>query len=358
MSGKAGRQVSDSEGGALLDLHRLVPYLEECLGDFRGPATARKFPGGQSNPTFLIEAASGRYVLRRKPPGVLLRSAHAVEREYRVMKALGQTAVPVPGMGLLCEDETIVGTPFFVMDFLDGRIFWDPALPDLTPEMRGDYYGEIARVLGELARLDPAAVGLADYGRSGNYVGRQIARWVEQYRASETVTVPDMEELIRHLSGWQPTDAKVALVHGDFRLDNLVFHPIEPRIIGILDWELSTLGTPLVDVAYFCTMLRLPRNGYVKGLGLLDRDEIGIPAETDFIRAYVQSSGLTLPDDWNMWLAFHAFRFAAITQGVKKRHLEGNASSADAARAAAMMVVAAALGRQLAEEHVSNIPHS
>lgn len=340
---------------AHLDLEKLTPYLEAHLPGFQRPATARKFPGGQSNPTFLIETASGRYVLRRKPPGVLLRSAHAVEREYRVMKALGGSAVPVPTARLLCEDSSIVGTPFFVMDFLQGRIFWDPALPEIPKEERAAYYKEIARVLGELARLNVQEVGLADYGRSGNYVQRQISRWVEQYRASETETIPAMEDLIARLSDWKPDDERVALVHGDFRLDNLVFHLTEPRIIGILDWELSTLGTPLVDLSYFCTMLRLPREGHVKGLGDLSRDELGVPSDVAFIRDFQHFSRIEVPGDWNMWLAFHAFRFAAITQGVKKRYLDGNASSSDAAGAAAMVEVAASLGRSLLDEPSASI---
>jgi len=340
---------------AHLDLEKLTPYLEAQLPGFQGPATARKFPGGQSNPTFLIEAASGRYVLRRKPPGVLLRSAHAVEREYRVMKALDGSAVPVPKAHLLCEESSVVGTPFFVMDFLEGRIFWDPALPEISRDERVDYYKEIARVLGELARLNVRDVGLADYGRSGNYVQRQISRWVEQYRASETETIPAIEDLIRRMSDWKPDDERIALVHGDFRLDNLIFDPTEPKIIGILDWELSTLGTPLVDLSYFCTMLRLPREGHVKGLGDLNRDELGILSDVSFIQEFQRHSQIDVPEDWNMWLAFHAFRFAAITQGVKKRYLDGNASSSDAAGAAAMVEVAASLGRSLLDERPATV---
>lgn len=330
-----------------LDLDRLAPHLAAHLPGFVGPLSARKFPGGQSNPTFLLETGAGRWVLRRKPPGTLLPSAHAVEREYRVMKALEGSAVPVPKVWLLCEDSSIVGTPFFVMDHLDGRILWDPALPEIARAERALYYGEIARVLGRLARLDPSAVGLGDYGRPGNYVRRQIARWIDQYRASETETIADMEELIGRLSEWHPADDRIALVHGDFRVDNLVFDPSAPRVLGILDWELSTLGTPLVDFAYFCTMLRLPRDGHVKGLGTLDRAAEGIPSEEALLAIFLEASGLDTPADWNLWLAFHAFRFAAILQGVKKRHLAGNASSSEAAGVAAMVGVAATLGREL-----------
>jgi aminoglycoside phosphotransferase (APT) family kinase protein len=331
----------------LLDLERLIPFLEANLDGFRGPATVQKFSGGQSNPTYLIDSAAGRLVLRRKPPGVLLKSAHAVEREYQVMRALQNSPVPVPRVRLLCEDPSVIGTAFVVMEFLDGRVLWDPALPEIPKEERGAYYEETARVLGELARLDVEAAGLSDYGRPGNYVQRQVARWTKQYRASETETVPEMEELIRYLPGWQPAEDRISLVHGDFRLDNLIFHPTDPRVIGVLDWELSTLGAPLVDLSYFCTMLRLPEHGYVQGLGALDRGALGIPTEAAFIEAFQRHSRMEAPEDWNLWLAFHAFRFAAITQGVKKRQLDGNASSAAAGKAAAMMEVAASLGCSL-----------
>jgi aminoglycoside phosphotransferase (APT) family kinase protein len=334
--------------GGLVDLDRLVPYLEANLDGFRGPATARKFAKGQSNPTFLLEAASGRYVLRRKPSGTLLKSAHAVEREYRVMKALAGSPVPVPKVFHLCEDPSVIGTAFFVMEYLDGRIFWDPALPEIAREDRGAYFTEMARVLGELARLDPEAAGLGDYGRSGGYVERQIARWVQQYRASETETVPAMEELIAWLTSRKAADAGVSLVHGDVRFDNVVFHPSEPRIIGMLDWELSTLGTPLVDITYLCTMLRLPRTSRVKGLVGLDRVALGIPSEEEFLSTFLAHSRLAGPIDWPFWIAFHAFRFAAITQGVKKRRIDGNASSSEADGVGDMVALAAALGLEAA----------
>lgn len=335
-------------GASLVDLDRLVPYLEANLPVFHGPATARKFASGQSNPTYLIETASGRYVLRRKPSGTLLKSAHAVEREYKVMKALAPTPVPVPRMHHLCEDAEILGTAFFVMEYLDGRIFWDPALPEIPAGERGNYYGEMARVLGELAKLDTTTAGLADYGRAGGYVERQISRWVQQYRASETDKIQDMEELIGWLSGRKVEESGVSLVHGDVRFDNVIFHPTEPRIIGVLDWELSTLGTPLVDITYFCTMLRLPRTNRVKGLVGLDRATLGIPEEDAFLRDFLRHASFTGPVDWPFWIAFHAFRFAAISQGVKKRRIDGNASSANAADVGDMVADVARLGLEAA----------
>lgn len=330
--------------GLTLDMARLGPWLEQNLPGFHLPATARKFPGGQSNPTFLIETTGARYVLRRKPPGVLLKSAHAVDREYRVMAALAGTAVPVPKVHILCEDESLIGSPFVVMECLDGRIFWDPALPALPAGERAACYSGAIGVLAALARLDVPALGLADYGKPGRYVERQVARWLKQYREVETTPLPAMERLIAILNGWTPEEQGVALVHGDFRLDNLVFHPTEPRVIGVLDWELSTLGAPGVDLSYFCTMLRLPQAGLVPGLGPLDRAAQGLPVEAEILDIYRAAGGIMPAGDWRMWLAFHCFRFTAILQGVARRAAEGNASGAEASRADAGARDAAALG--------------
>lgn len=336
-------------GSGLVDIDRLLPFLEANLPGFKGPATVEKFASGQSNPTFLLESASGRYVLRRKPPGTLLKSAHAVEREFRVMKALAATDVPVPRVHCLCEDTSILGTAFFVMEFLDGRIFWDPALPEVAREDRAAYYGELVRVLGRLASLDPGAAGLGDYGKPGGYVERQISRWIAQYRASETETIPDMEALIAWLTQRPAVEIAAALTHGDIRFDNVVFHPTAPKIIGILDWELSTLGAPPVDMAYFCTMLRLPRSSQVKGLDGVDRRRIGVPSEAEMLTSFLAGSGFSGPVDWRFWMAFHAFRFAAISQGVKKRRIDGNASSETAAGVGDMVTIAAKLGLAISQ---------
>lgn len=327
-----------------LDMARIGPWLERNLPGFQLPATARKFSGGQSNPTFLIETAGARYVLRRKPPGVLLKSAHAVDREYRVMAALAGSGVPVPKVHILCEDESVIGSPFVVMDCLDGRIFWDPALPALPAAERAACYRKAVQVLAALARLDVPALGLADYGKPGHYVERQVARWQKQYRDVETGPLPDMERLIATLDRWAPEEQGVALVHGDFRLDNLVFHASEPRVIGVLDWELSTLGAPGVDLSYFCTMLRLPQAGLVPGLGTLDRTAHGLPMEAEILDIYRAAGGIMPTGDWRMWLAFHCFRFTAILQGVARRAAEGNASGAEAGRAGEGAREAAALG--------------
>ena len=323
----------------------LAAYLETALAGFSGPLTSTKFKGGQSNPTYRLDAASGVYVLRRKPPGQLLASAHAVDREFRVLTALHGSAVPVARPLHLCRDESVIGSMFYVMEFVDGRIFWDPALPELGPAERVAYYDAIVSTLAALHAVDVDAVGLADYGKPGNYFARQIARWSEQYRASQTRAIPDMDALMDKLAARCPADdGVVALVHGDFRIDNLMFDPLEPRVRAVVDWELSTLGHPLADLGYFCMALRLPRNPALPGLGGMDRAALGIPDEAALLARYSALSGRPIPADWPFVLAFSFFRLAAIAQGVAKRAQQGNASSAQATQAGQMTAMLAEAG--------------
>ena len=328
-----------------LPVDSLATYLEANVAGFRGPLTATKFKGGQSNPTYRIDAASGTYVLRRKPPGQLLPSAHAVDREFRVLQALHGTAVPVAQPLHLCSDASIIGSMFYLMSFVDGRILWDPSLPDMDPAGRGDIYIGIIDAMAALHTIDPEAVGLGDYGKPGNYFERQIRRWTEQYRASETRPLPAMDALIDALPARCPDDdGVVALAHGDFRIDNLMFDPGSPRVIAIVDWELSTLGHPLADLGYFCMALRLPRNPALPGLAGLDRAALGIPDEAALLARYSLLTGRPIPADWAFVLAFSFFRLAAIAQGVAKRAEQGNASSEQAMQAGRMTGMLATLG--------------
>lgn len=311
-----------------IDTAALAAWLGKEVPGFRGPVTAEKFAGGQSNPTYLVEAGGRRYVLRRKPPGQLLKSAHAIEREYRVMKALAGTGVPVPEMIALCEDESVLGTAFFLMEHVDGRIFWDPALPELTREERTGVYDQMNAALAALHSVDIDAAGLRDFGRPGNYFARQLARWSEQYRASETGPVPAMDDLIAWLHEKLPEDdGRVSLVHGDYRIDNMIFFRGSNRLIALLDWELSTLGHPYSDLAYQCMQWRLPNAGTFRGLGDTDREAAGIPTEAAYVARYCERMGLDRIPHWTFCLAFSFFRLAAILQGVKKRALDGNASN-------------------------------
>ena len=320
------------------DEHRLVAYLEAYLPGFRGPLSASKFPRGQSNPTFALETPAGRYVLRRKPPGTLLKSAHAVDREYRVLEALAETDVPVPRVFHLCLDDAVIGSWFYVMEYVDGRVFWDPALPELASHERTDLYDELGNVLAAIHQVDIEAVGLADFGRPGNYYDRQVSRWTKQYRASQTRNIDAMEALIewlpRHVP---PDDGRVSLIHGDFRLDNVVFAHEEIRAIAVLDWELSTLGHPIADLAYQCMQRHMGRDFYFPGLGNLDAEAHGIPSEQAFIERYCQRTGIEHIDHWPFYLACSFFRLAAICQGVEKRALDGNASSEHARKVGAMV---------------------
>lgn len=316
-----------------LDLDRLAPWLREHVPGADGAITAEKFAGGQSNPTYLLSVdGAARFVLRRKPDGVLLASAHAVEREYRVTAALVGSQVPVARPIALCEDASIVGTPFFVMDYAAGRNFWDARLPDQSPAERAAIYDEMNRVLAALHAVDPAAVGLADYGRPGNYFARQTARWTRQYRATETRTIDAMERLIEWLPDNDPGLEASRIVHGDFRNDNMIFAAQAPRIIAVLDWELSTLGHPLADLAQHLMAWRVPAEGY-RGLSDSDLAALGIPGEAEYVRRYGERSGAGEidPAHWRYALVFAMFRNAGIRQGVFRRALDGNASSDAAA---------------------------
>ncbi len=308
----------------------LERYLASHVAGFAGPLSVQQFGGGQSNPTFLLTAGGRRYVLRKKPPGQLLKSAHQVDREYRIMKALAATDVPVPKMHALCEDESVIGTSFYVMDFLEGRIFRDPQLPGLAPAERAAIYDSMNDVLARLHKVDFASVGLGDFGKPGNYFERQIARWITQYRAAQTDDIADMERLIEWMPLNIPKDDSVSIAHGDYRLENTIFHPTEPKMIAVLDWELSTIGHPLADLAYNCMGYHVqnPRQG---GLVGVDFAASGIPAERDYVAKYCARVGRGRIDNWSFYVSFAVFRLASIAQGVYKRGLDGNASSETAA---------------------------
>ena len=328
-----------------LDDEILAIYLEKHLDGFRGPLTSKKFKGGQSNPTYLLQAQSGNYVLRRKPPGKLLASAHAVDREFRVITALHGSKVPVAKPYHLCKDETIIGSMFYLMEYIDGDVFWDPSFPDFSPAQRGNNYDAILQTMAALHSIDIDSVGLSDYGKPGNYFARQIARWSEQYRASETDDIDAMNTLIEELPLRCPDDdGSVALVHGDFRIDNLMFTKNKAEIAAVVDWELSTLGHPLSDLGYFCMALRLPRNPALPGLAGLNRNDLGIPSEESILQRYSELTGRDIPEDWPFVLAFSFFRLAAIAQGVAKRAEQGNASSEQAIQAGQMTALLAQMG--------------
>ncbi len=312
-----------------LDAAALGPYLARHVPGFGSLTGIVKFKTGQSNPTYLIEATGGKFVLRAKPPGELLKSAHAVDREYRVMKALEQTPVPAPRMLHLSGEDSPIGRQFLVMEFLDGRIFWDPALAELaTNGERAAIYDAMNRTLADLHNVDIDAVGLADYGRPGNYFERQLARWSSQYKASETGAIEAMDRLMAWLEQNLPADdGMVSLVHGDYRLDNVMIARDSEKLIAVLDWELSTLGHPFADLAYQCMQWRLPHDSGFRGLGGIDRQAIGLPSERDYVDAYCRRRGIGPIDNWVFYLAFSFFRLAAILQGVYKRSLDGNASN-------------------------------
>jgi aminoglycoside phosphotransferase (APT) family kinase protein len=308
------------------DSERLSAYMRAHVAGYSGPLTVEQFKGGQSNPTFLLSTPAARYVLRRKPPGKLLPSAHAVDREYRVISALYNAGVPVARTFALCEDEMVIGTPFYIMEYVEGRVLWDQSLPGMTPQERRPIYEELNRVIAVLHQVNYAAVGLSDYGKPGNYLERQISRWSKQYRASETERIEAMERLIEWLPQHIPGEEETSIVHGDYRLDNVIFHKSEPRILAVLDWELSTLGHPLADFSYHCMYWRLTP-GEFRGLGGLDLRALGIPTEKEYVSMYCRRTGRTRIENWDYYAAYNMFRLAAICQGIMGRVVDGTAAS-------------------------------
>jgi aminoglycoside phosphotransferase (APT) family kinase protein len=314
------------------DAGRLWEWLRPFISDATRAVPVAQFDSGQSNPTYLIDVGTRKLVLRRKPPGTLLPSAHAVDREFRIMRALAATRVPVPRCLALCEDPSVIGSAFYVMEYVEGRIFRDPALPSVSRAERGPIYAEMNRVIAELHSLDPDTVGLADYGRAGNYIERQVQRWTKQYRASQTEDIPAMDRLIEWLPLHIPPGDETRIVHGDFRLDNVIFDPHEPCIRAVLDWELSTLGHPLADFAYHCLIwYRTPH--MQQGLLGLDLEALALPPVRDYLAAYCSRLGreVVTPREWEYYIVFNMFRLVGILQGVAARAIQGNASSGQAA---------------------------
>ncbi len=315
------------------DVEALGTYLRAHIPGFpEGEVSVEQFKGGQSNPTFKLSAGSQSFVLRTKPgpAAKLLPSAHAIDREFRVMDALQKAGFPAPRQLLLCTDESVIGRAFFVMEFIEGRVLWDQSLPGMTPTERAAIYDELNRVIAQLHTIDYAAIGLADYGKPGNYFARQIERWTRQYQASATETIEAMDKLIEWLPQNIPAGEATSIVHGDFRMDNMIFHPTEPRILAVLDWELSTLGHPLADFSYHCMSWHI-KPGQFRGIAGLDLEELGIPSQEQYIATYCARTGATIrPEDFNFYLAYNMFRLAGIMQGIMKRYVDGTASSAQA----------------------------
>ena len=311
------------------DANVLADYLKGELEGFSGEMSVRQFRYGQSNPTFLLSTGEREYVLRKKPPGKLLPSAHAVDREYRIIKALGKTDVPVPKTYLLCEDELILGTAFYVMERVKGRIFRHPTAPEaVDAKERAAIFDAMNDTLAKIHRVNWKAAGLEDYGKSGNYMARQIGRWTKQYEASRTDDIESMNHLIQWLPEHVPSDDSTSIVHGDYRLENMIVHPNEPRIVAVLDWEISTLGHPLADLAYNSMGYRLPATGDQRfSYQGIDHDDWGLPSEADYVAAYCRRTGRKEIPNWEFFIAFSMFRLAAIVQGVYKRGLDGIASS-------------------------------
>jgi len=320
------------------DTDKLATYLAQHIPGFAGPLSSEKFSGGQSNPTFLLRTPDKQYVLRRKPPGKLLHGAHAVDREFKVLTALYPTKLPVAKALHLCDDDDVIGSMFYVMEFMQGRVLWDPALPEMSPEQRGAIYTEMNRVLSELHKVDVDEAGLSDYGKKGDYFARQIHTWTKNYRASELKKIDSIETLIDWLPANMPADdGKISITHGDYRLDNLMFHSERDEVIAVLDWELSTIGHPYADLAYQCMQYHIPGGTGLPGLADANLSELGIPSEQEYIAMYCERMGFKEIDNWNFYLAFSLFRIAAICQGVAKRNQMGNASNEKASGVAALV---------------------
>ena len=345
------RQDRFSGTREVLEAHRfdedsLADYMQSHVEGFQGPLSVRQFKGGQSNPTYLVESAGGKYVLRRKPPGKLLKSAHAVDREYRVISALYAAGFPVPRPYALCDDDSVVGTTFFIMEYVEGRIFWELHLPESGPDERRAIYDSANATIAQLHNFDVAEIGLEDYGKPGNYFARQISRWSGQYVASRTADIPEMERLMEWLPDNIPADEAVSVVHGDFRLDNVIVHPTKPEIIAVLDWELSTIGHPLGDFTYHLMAWQLPDIG-IGSSGLLGRDlaALGIPDEDEYVRTYCERTGRTDGiANRNFYAAYNFFRIAAISQGIAGRVRDGTAASVHAELAAKAVQPLAQMG--------------
>lgn len=333
------------------DVDSLAHYLQRHFDGFEGPLQAKQFQGGQSNPTYLLTTPAAKYVMRSKPAPAakLLPSAHAIEREFRVMAALEPMGIPVPRMRLLVEDESIIGRAFFVMDHVDGRVLWDQSLPGVSSAERSALYDEMNRVISALHEVDVERAGLADFGKAGNYFERQIARWSKQYRASETSKIDAMDRLIEWLPQHVPAGDETVVVHGDFRMDNLIFHPTEPRVLAVIDWELSTLGHPLADFSYHCMSWHIPPGAF-RGIEGLDHAALGIPSEAQYIRRYCERTRRPAVQHWNFYLAYNLFRIAAILQGVYKRATEGIGSSAEGTTQGVRVGKLAELGWQKAQQ--------
>lgn len=328
---------------------KLDAWMTTHVAGFGAGGTMQKFGFGQSNPTYKLRTESGQYVLRRKPLGPLLPKAHAIEREYRVLQALLHSDVPVPKMRAFCDDDAILGAPFYIMDFVDGRIFYDQRLPGMAPRERAEIFDAMNATVASLHQADPVALGLEDFGRPARFVERQVATWIRQYRASEGDRCEAMERLIEWLPANLPPEQPASIFHGDLRLDNMIFHPTEPRVVALLDWELSTIGDPLADFAYHAMVWRVGADLF-RGFGDLDRAAMGIPEEAAYVRLYCERTGRTDIPRWNFYLAFSLFRLAAILQGVWRRSQDGQASSADAATVGAKSPALAEIGWRIARE--------